>query len=239
MKIISKIKIHPLSYIIALIFFLMGKFRQYIIFMIIILVHELGHIMAGLLFKWNIDQVLVLPFGCLTKFKECINRPIKEEFIISIMGVIFQLMFVYRLNIFYNNIIIVFNLLPIYPLDGYKILNLIFNKISNFKLSYLISIYISYIITVVILFLIIVKKDFIGFIIFLPLLLQLNKEYQNKDNVIHKFYLERYLYHFKFKKRKIIHRVTEMKKDYIHIIRNSNKYITEREFLRIMFDKYR
>lgn len=239
MKIISKISIHPLSYIIALLLFLMGNFRKYLIIMLIIIVHELGHVLFGILFKWKIDRIIILPFGCLTKFKEYINKPIKEEFIISIMGIVFQLVFVYQLNHFYNNLVIIFNLLPIYPLDGYKILNLLINKFSSFKHSYLISLFISYIFISVILLICIIKRDLICLIIFIPLFFQLNKEYQNKNNVINKFYLERYLYNFPFKKRKVINNLDEMKRDYVHIIKNNKNYVTEREFLRIMFDKYR
>lgn len=239
MKILSKIYIHPLSYLIALLFFIMGYFRKYLIIMLIILVHELGHIITGLLFKWKIDKIIILPFGCLTKFNEFINRPIIEEFMISIMGIIFQLIFIYQINSFYNNIIILFNLLPIYPLDGYKIFNLILNKICSFKRSYLISLYVSYIVISLIILFFIIERDIISLIIFIPLFFQLNKEYQNKNNVINKFYLERYLYKFSFRKRKIIKNISKMKRDYQHLIKNKDKYITEQAFLRIMFDKYR
>lgn len=237
MKIISSIRIHPLSYLIALIFFLMGYFNNYITFMIIIFIHELGHIISGILFKWKIDKIVILPFGCLTKFNVIINKPIKEEFIISIMGIIFQILFSYKINELYNIIIIIFNLLPIYPLDGSKILNLCLNKVSNFKLSYLITIYISFILIIILIISIIIKKDIILLIIIIPLIINIYKEYKNRYIIINKFYLERYLYKFKFKKKKIINNINKMKRDYIHIIKNNNKYIMEEEFLKNMFDK--
>ena len=239
MKIISKISIHPLSYIIALLIFLMGFFKQYIIFMIIIFTHELGHILASIFLKWKIDKIVILPFGCLIKFREYINKPIIEEFIISIMGIIFQLLFIYRINRIYNLIIIMFNLLPIYPLDGSKILNLLLNKISNFRLSYLITIYVSYIVVFLLEIIIIIRRDIISFIILMPLIVGVIKEYNNRYNIINKFYLERYLYKFNFKKKKVISNIKKMKRDYAHIFKNNNKYINEYEILRNMFDKYR
>ena len=237
MKIRFKIKIHPLSYLVVLIFFLMGYFKQYLIFMIIILIHELGHITTAIMYKWKIEEVIILPFGGITKFQELINKPIYQEFIIAIMGIVFQLLFCYNLSKQYNFLIILFNLLPIYPLDGSKILNIVFNKISNFKLSFLITIYISFILIIILIISIIIKKDIILLIIIIPLIINIYKEYKNRYIIINKFYLERYLYKFKFKKKKIINNINKMKRDYIHIIKNNNKYIMEEEFLKNMFDK--
>lgn len=237
MKIISKVTIHPISYVITIIFFLMGYFRKYITFMIIIFIHELGHVITAICLKWKIEKIVILPFGCLIKFKEYINRPIKEEFIISIMGIIFQLLFSLKINIYYNIVIIIFNLIPIYPLDGSKILNLFFNKIGNFKFSFYLSIVISYFILLILLVQIFIKKDLISFLIIIPLLLEVIRNHKNIYCIYNKFYLERYLYNFKFKKIKIINNINKMKRDYAHIIKCKDKYLTENVFLRNMFDK--
>ena len=237
MKIISKIRIHPITYIITFIFFLMGYFNKYIIFMTIIIVHELGHIMVSLLFKWKIEKIIILPLGCLIKYQEQINKPLKEEFIISIMGIIFQILFTYKISPLYNNIIIIFNLIPIYPLDGSKILNIILNKITNFRLSYNITIYTSFIFLIILLIILLLKKDIISILILVPLLINIYKTNHNKYNYINKFYLERYLYKIKFRKIKIIKNINKMKRDYTHIVNINNKYIKEEVFLRNMFDK--
>ena len=237
MKIISKIKIHPLSYLIALIFFLMGLFRNYIIIMNIILIHEIGHVFASLFLKWKIEKIIILPFGCLLKYNEYLNKPIIEEFIIAIMGIIFQILFTFKCCVLYNTIIIIFNLLPIYPLDGYKILNLLLNKIINFRLSYLISIYISYLFLYLSIIYIIINRDIIYLMVIIPLIIGLNKEYRNRYNIINKFYLERYLYKFNFNKIKIINNLKKMKRDYMHFIKCNHKCIYEKEYLKKLFDK--
>ena len=237
MKIISKIKIHPITYLVALIFFIMGKFNSYIIFMIIILIHELGHILSSLYFKWKIEKIIILPFGCMIKFNDLINKPLIEEFFISIMGIIFQIIFSMKINIYYNYIIILFNLIPIYPLDGSKIINILLNKISNFRLSYLITLLISYIIIFMLILIIIIKKDIICLLIVIPLFINIIKEYNNRYNYINKFYLERYIYNIKFKHIKIINHIHKMKRDNNHIFNIKNKYIKEKEILRNMFDK--
>lgn len=206
--------------------------------MIIILMHEAGHIMTSCFFKWKIKKIMILPFGGLTIFNEKINKPLYQEFIISIMGIIFQIIFLFPFNKYYNYLIIIFNLLPIYPLDGSKILNILLNKITNFKNSYLYTLYISYITLLIIVFMIIIHKDLILFIIFLPLLFNLNKTYKKRKAYINKFYLERYLYDFNFKKKKIINNVFDMKRDYKHYFILKNKKVVEKEFLTNYYKNY-
>lgn len=226
-----------MSYIVAIIFFLMGYFRYYVSFSIIFFIHELGHVLAGVYFKWKIDKIIILPFGCLTVFNVHLNSPMREEFIISIMGIIFQLVFCMKIGFFYNFIIIIFNLLPIYPLDGSKILNLFFNKINNYKTSYILTIYISYFVVFGLIIYGIIKKDLISLIILMPLFLGVIKYNRNFNNTINKFYLERYLYKFNFKKVRIINNISQIKRDYTHVIKSNNLYIREEEFLKNMFDK--
>ena len=130
MKIIlNKIKIHPLYLIFILIFILIGRFRFIIFFTLLILIHEIGHIIMSILFRWDIDKIVILPFGAMIKYNELINRRLLEEFLIAISGVIFQYIFFlilkdiinYKYFSFINYFIIIFNLIPIYPLDGSQI----------------------------------------------------------------------------------------------------------------------
>ena len=102
--------------------------------------HEFGHILMGVLFKWKIEKVIILPFGALTVFNEDLNRKLSEEALIAIMGPIFQVIFTYLLYnlgvqdaVYYSSSILCFNLLPIFPLDGSKLLNVFLNKITSFK----------------------------------------------------------------------------------------------------------
>ncbi|MBR6690584.1 MAG: hypothetical protein IKL65_04575, partial [Bacilli bacterium] len=148
MKIIlNKIYFHPLFIFTLFVFISIGYFRFITYFMLLILVHELGHILVSLIFKWNIDKIIILPFGGLTKYNENINRPLIEEFLIAISGIIFQIVFYMLINNYidykYFNIInyfiIIFNLIPIYPLDGSKILNIFFNVVTSYKNSLLLT----------------------------------------------------------------------------------------------------
>jgi len=219
-----------------------GNFKGFFIFSIIILIHELGHIIPAIYYKWKIEKVILLPFGALTLFNEKINRPLKEEFIILISGPLIQIFFTYILLQIhydsdiqnYSNLILFFNLLPIYPLDGSKLLNIILNKITNFKKSHLLTIYIS-LLTTFFLF-IKVKINLIFILIIIFIIGKVIEELKNHRNLFNLFLLERNMYNFNFKKRKTINNINQMKRDYKHIIYSEGKYETEREILKKRFD---
>lgn len=238
MKIISKIKIHPFYYLFAFICILTGYFKYFVIINFIILFHEMGHILMSLYYNWNIEKIVILPFGGITIFKEKINKPIKEELMIAIMGPLFQIslfiLFRSQLFIIFNLILLLFNLLPIFPLDGSKIINLLLNKFISFKKSHIISIYLS----IIILFclLVISKFNLILLLILLFLLFKTLKEIKNHKYLFHKFVFERYIYDFYFKKRKTITNYHQMMRDYKHIFYLDKKYITEHDFLAYLFD---
>lgn len=243
-NILTKIYFHPLFIITTFIFILIGKFRFISYFMMLILVHELGHILVSLYYKWNIEKVIILPFGGLTKYKIFINHKVREEFFVSIAGITFQIIFYIFINkiVHYkyfsvmNYFIIIFNLIPIYPLDGSKIMSSIISKITSYKNSLKICSTVSYIFLILILILSFnINKLFILVLIFL--LIETIKLSKNINYIFNRFLLERYLNNFKFKKRKIIKRIDEMKLDYTHIFNINNKFITEKEILHKMFDK--
>ena len=136
----------------------------------------------------------------------------------------------------YSNLILLFNLLPIYPLDGSKLLNIILNKITSFKKSHLFTVYISFL-TVFCLCLK-VKFNLIFMLIIVFIIIKVVEEYKNHNNIFNRFLLERYTNDFKFKKTKIIKskKVSKMKRDYRHIFYMDDKYMTEKEILRKRFD---
>ena len=179
--------------------------------------------------------------GALIKFDSNLNKPLKEEFIVSIMGVIFQTIFIY----FFNNeylvisykIILIFNLIPIYPLDGAKIVNLLLNVVTNFKTSYFSSLVISYIIAILFLIIGIIKSSFFFILAFVPLLINVISLLNDRKDVYMKFLLERYLYNFKFKRHKYIKDVNKMKRDYKHYFVINKRIIEEKTYLNNYFEK--
>lgn len=228
-------KIHPFYYVCAFIACITGNFRSFLTFNLIIFVHECGHLFAALYFGWNVEEVLLLPFGGVTIFNENINRPLFEEFIILVMGPLFQIIFsMFFSDMSYSLSILLFNLLPIYPLDGSKLLNIILNKFTSFKRSHFITLYVSFLT----IFFVIVKFrfDLILTFIFSFLLYRVVYEVNNHEYTFNKFLLERYMNRYYFKKEKTINNLNKMKRDYRHVIKYKNRYVTEREYLKKRFD---
>ena len=237
MKIISKIKIHPIFYVVAFITIITGFFKDFSYIMSIIVIHEVGHILTSLYFKWNIEKIIILPFGGLTLFNEKINKPLKEELLIAVSGPVIQLLvFSFNSNLLllkYHYFLLVFNLLPIIPLDGSKILNLMFNFLLPFKLSHILTIVISLFLCF---FLFCIKFNLTTLIICIFLALKIMEEYFSHKSIFNKFLMERYLYDFKFNKRRIVKNVDAMFKDCKHLFYIDNKYKTENEMLQKRFD---
>ncbi len=233
-------KIHPLFYLVAFVCFITANFKNFIIFSALIIVHELGHILGAIIFKWKIDKIILLPFGGITIFQEDIDKSLKEEFIIAILGPLLQLTFyfLYRNNQifnYYNLIILLFNLLPIYPLDGSKIVNILFNKFISFKKSHIVTIIISLLTLVIII--LSIRYNILLYFILLFIVLEVFKEITKHNYYFNRFLLEKYLYNYNYKNKKIINNIKKMKKQTNHIFKINNKYYTEREIMRNLFDK--
>lgn len=228
-------KIHPFFYLFCLICIFTGYFKNFIYITLIILVHETGHILASIYYKWKIDKIVVLPFGGIILFDEKINRSLKEEFVITIMGPIFQIPLLFiKDDLFhsYNLFLLLFNLIPILPLDGSKLVNIFFNKIFSFKLSHILSIILSFIMLILMFF----KRNLIIYISLAFLLAKTITSIYEHKYLFHKFLFERYLYYFPFKKAIIIKDKSQMKRDYKHLFKVKNKYIKESIILSNLFD---
>lgn len=242
-NILTRVYFHPLFLISALLLTLMGYFKLINYFMITIVIHELGHIITSGVFKWKIDKIIILPLGGLIKFDKMINVPLIQDFVVAISGVLFQMIFYllireyisYKYFSIINYFILIFNLMPIYPLDGSKILNILFNIVTSYKNSIILTCTVSYFFILVFIVITFSLNKFICFTsIFL--ILEVNKLYNDKYNLFNKFLLERYINKINFKHEKIIRRIKDMKRDYRHIFYIDNKYITESQVLKKAFD---
>lgn len=222
--------------------------KEFFLFTLIIVVHEMGHIASSLYYKWHIKEVIILPFGGLTLFEEQLNRPIKEEFYILLWGPLTQIIFYYlalflgqpsELFHMYHFLILGFNLMPVLPLDGAKLIELLLERYFPYQVAVNVSIFIS-ILTFILLCLVGLQYriSFVYFVILLFLILQVIRTYKMRKNVFYKFLLERYLYQFHFKRWKKIQgeNVEKMYRDCGHVFLHEKKYQTERETLSKRFD---
>ncbi len=146
-------------FIFMILFYFTKQIELYAFIMIFALIHELGHLIVGLLMGMKPEKIELMPFGVTISFKINVkeyNRKIKKgntfeikkiivalagpitNFIIILVTCNLNLEIIKSLIIIYTNfLIMVFNLLPIYPLDGGRILKGIlhinFGKIKSEK----------------------------------------------------------------------------------------------------------
>lgn len=242
-----KIEFHYTYILIALGFILTGYFHNLIIFTSIILIHELGHYAIAKLNKLHVEKIIIYPYGGIVKMNNPVNTPIKKELSVAISGIIFQTIFfliitimykqgiirdyIYNLFTIYNKSILMFNILPIHPLDGSKILNLLLSKILPFNLSNKINIIISIITLIILISINYYELNYTTFLILGVILDNIIKYYKQLKYIFNKFLLERYIYKITYNKTKKINKINHMYKEKYHILRENNTYITEKQAL--------
>ena len=246
MTIFRKLDIHPFTYMIILLSLFTGLFKELSYIMILFIIHEIGHIIPAIYFRWNIEKIIILPFGGLIIFNEKLNKSMTEELIITICGPIFQIIGYAILKNTFNDLlyyyhitILIFNLFPIHPLDGSKIINITLNYFFSYKLSHKLMIIISvFLISITLLFSSHFNFNFFFFLTLILLFFKTIKELKNHEMHVNKFIFERYNYIFNFKKIKKIKSTNlyKMKRDHKHLFYNGKYYITENEILKKKFD---
>lgn len=244
--IIKNISINISAIILIFICFITGLVKDIIAIYSLVLFHELGHILISSFFKWKISKVNIYAFGAVTIFNDKIDKPLLEEFLVTLFGPLFQIIlyliyFILNKNLIisdyyfeliknYNYSILLFNLIPIIPLDGSKLLNVILNKFLNFRVSYIL-IFITSIFNLIIFVLINVKNT--SYIIIISFLLsEILKYYKNKNIIFNRFILEKYLYSNNYKKYKRINNLKQMKRNRKHLVKYHDNYISEKNAIK-------
>lgn len=139
-----KIRIDLKILIFFAIFYFTNQIKIYITIMFFCLLHELGHILAGIILKMRPEKIEIMPCGLSSTFRANLNDlncKIKngnalelKKIIIALAGPIVSLILVILVtyidipyvtkqdSIYSNILIILFNLMPLYPLDGGRII---------------------------------------------------------------------------------------------------------------------
>ena len=191
----------------------------------------------GLLLKLKVKEINIYMFGGVTILNEDLNLPIYKEILFLVMGPVLQILFVFLIKILYtlgyvntltfdkiiiiNKFLLAFNLLPILPLDGGKLLNSILDYFLPYKLSHKITIIIS---ILFIPFIFILNNKLLGILLIIFLLYKLYIEINNNKHKLNKLILERKIKLYKFKKLKRINSLEEVKRnENFYIIKNNKK----------------
>lgn len=176
-----------------------------------------------------------------------LNTSLIKEFIILVAGPLYQvfasiiLIKIMPLDkniiMLYHYGILFFNLLPIYPLDGGKIVNIFLSIFIPYRLSLKISIYISYLSLLIV---ILIKRSLTINIIVMTVLsiILITKEKQKINHIYNKFILERYLNNYNFKKTCIIKNINNFYRNKRHLIKDRGNYYLENEYLAKKYQKF-
>ena len=131
-------------FIFLIIFYFTKQIEIYVYLMLFAFIHEIGHLIAGLALGMKPEKIEIMPFGFSLSFKTNVkdfNKKIKKgnmlgikKIIVAFAGPLTNLIIILitsyinidiikQLMIIYTNFLIfAFNLIPIYPLDGGRIL---------------------------------------------------------------------------------------------------------------------
>ena len=135
-----KVKLNLYVFLFLFIFVITNQIEMYSLVMIFAFIHEIAHLICGVILGFKPDTLRIIPLGFSIEFKtqlEDYNKKILKSnmmsvkniilaisgplvnLLIVIIGVIFNL----NSNIIYSNLLLfIFNLIPIYPLDGGRVL---------------------------------------------------------------------------------------------------------------------
>ncbi len=152
----------------------------YIIFVLSIAIHELGHVISSKIFHTNFGMIKFTLLGFSSNTSSLIGCENYKKIIIMLSGALFNIILALSLCFFnydklklwiYTNLGLgIINLLPIIPLDGANVILCVLNKRFNSKKAIGIGLKISKILLIIISFLyacliILVKNVFILFMI--------------------------------------------------------------------------
>lgn len=171
-----QITINLQIFLFIILFLLTKQIELYALIMFFALIHECGHIFAGLILKLKPKKLDIMPLGLAVTFESYGYKKLVEtkKILIALAGPLTNILicvialFIHidpnlKQTIIYSNILVaLFNLIPIYPLDGGRILkgliklkyknNIIADSIVN-KISNILAILFTAISSILILYL--------------------------------------------------------------------------------------
>lgn len=243
-----------------------GTFIYLLVILIIVLWHELGHYVMAKYFNWHIHSIVLWIFGGVMKTDEHGTGRLYEDILVTLAGPLQHLFIFLTLIVLegfqiipstliqmahhYNLVILLFNLLPIYPLDGGKLMFYLLSLYIPFRKAYHITIIFSMVLPLLIIIsqLILYPFTLSAILIMIFILFENRVEWLNRKYVFRRFLLGRLVTVRNKRKPEIftvhqndliINLLSQFKRErtYVIYINKTNSIIklTERECLKAFF----
>ena len=162
---LMKLIINKYTYLWWFILYALNIYKPFLIVFLIIFIHELSHCFVAKILNIKVYNITIYSIGCVASIENFDNLSIIKKCCIYIAGplshlfMVLLLIILTKINILsvsmydyarmMNYNYFVFNLLPMYPLDGFNILKTIMHDLLKCRLSF---IYTISIIVVIIIF---------------------------------------------------------------------------------------
>ncbi|MFD2612575.1 M50 family metallopeptidase [Paenibacillus gansuensis] len=152
-------KFHPLFVVMMLLSLVTGLFLELLTLFAIVFIHELGHAAAARAYGWNVTEIMLLPFGGVAAVDDPAGAPAGQDVVVALAGPLQNLLMA-GFGLWFgqmgwwseswtdyfvtaNVMIGAFNLLPVLPLDGGRILHTLLGFIFPYHRTLLICAWVS------------------------------------------------------------------------------------------------
>lgn len=239
-----KIKISKAWVFILPVIFSLHMQKVMLFIFLLLSLHESMHILCAYLLDYHIIEVCVYPFGLSARIKDFEYKNSIYEILITLSGLSVHIIMYFILHLMsmqnwisnsfmqYLNMInmqiFCFNLIPIYPLDGGRMIRNLLELLFVYKKAKILSLLFSFLFLFH--YLVVgLLHSLSGILISIFFIFQLLLACYQFFDTLMEFYLYRYLYGFKGKIK--IHHHHDIYKNRANIIVSNHHMISERDFL--------
>ncbi|CAM3492051.1 stage IV sporulation protein FB [Brevibacillus invocatus] len=151
-----RFRIHLLFWVVIGLSVATGHFLEVFTLFVIVLIHEFGHVAMAKELGWKVTEVQLLPFGGVATMEDAYATDPLDEIVIALAGPFLNVVMMALSYLFWfagiwtedwaqfflvsNATIAAFNLLPIWPLDGGRILQALLCWLMPYRRAAILSI---------------------------------------------------------------------------------------------------
>ena len=186
LSLVSKLEVGVSIVPFLIIILLTGNYKLFFTYFLITFIHELGHVLIAILYGVKIEKIKFNVFGFSAQIDDYTYLKIYKQVLILLAGPLTYFISKVLIDYFYaseiislltyhkalltNKYILLFNILPIFPLDGGRLVKIFLDKVFTFKVSRIFSIVLSF---VFIILFVIYTKDHKQYLMYLFVVMNL------------------------------------------------------------------